>query len=265
MIGLVGCFSPSAPANVPCGDGDACPSGQRCIEGFCGGPLGNPNNDASPDPDTLLDPGDAPADSQPVPPQMTFGESGGDAISGTWVDTFLNAGTPENNWGTHVDLHLTANVTEPILIRVDVSAVPSNATITGARLRFRVSAETIPIGTEIDVFEMNEAWTEGNDDNSPGVANLISRSNNNVWSGTGATPPSRSVEPIASTTVDALLDFGDELVITLPPELIAGWVTDEGSNNGIAVIVDATDFYCEFRSSEAGNASVRPRLELDLE
>ena len=32
---LAGCFSPTVPANVPCGAGDACPSGQRCVGGLC--------------------------------------------------------------------------------------------------------------------------------------------------------------------------------------------------------------------------------------
>jgi len=34
---LGGCYSPTAPALVPCGEGGACPSGQKCVAGLCGG------------------------------------------------------------------------------------------------------------------------------------------------------------------------------------------------------------------------------------
>lgn len=39
VIALVvgGCYSPTPPAGAPCGDGEACPAGQTCIAGFCGG------------------------------------------------------------------------------------------------------------------------------------------------------------------------------------------------------------------------------------
>ena len=34
---LAGCYVPSAPSNVPCGPGEACPEGQSCIAGVCNG------------------------------------------------------------------------------------------------------------------------------------------------------------------------------------------------------------------------------------
>ncbi len=54
-----GCYSPSPPTGVPCGENNACPSGQQCVAGFCGGTGGS--NDAS-DSDVLDAPDiDAPA------------------------------------------------------------------------------------------------------------------------------------------------------------------------------------------------------------
>lgn len=43
---LAACFSPNAPANVPCGAGDACPTGQRCVGGLCVTGDGVPDVDA---------------------------------------------------------------------------------------------------------------------------------------------------------------------------------------------------------------------------
>ena len=34
---LYACYSPSLPAGHPCADDSRCPSGQKCIAGFCGG------------------------------------------------------------------------------------------------------------------------------------------------------------------------------------------------------------------------------------
>ncbi len=44
-VGVGGCYQPSAPAGVPCGDNDACPAGQQCVGGICGGT--EPGADAS--------------------------------------------------------------------------------------------------------------------------------------------------------------------------------------------------------------------------
>ena len=32
---LAACYAPNTPGNVPCGKGEACPSGQRCVAGVC--------------------------------------------------------------------------------------------------------------------------------------------------------------------------------------------------------------------------------------
>lgn len=37
LVGVAGCYSPTPPSGAPCGEGNACPSGQTCIAGFCGG------------------------------------------------------------------------------------------------------------------------------------------------------------------------------------------------------------------------------------
>jgi len=262
LLGLVGCYAPAPPANLRCGEGSTCPSGQPCIAGFCGGPP--ITDDASLDPDTFVEPADGPADAAPVPPQMAFGE-GDDTLTNTWVDAFLSEGEPTNNFGNHPDLHLTSSETSPVLIRIDVSAVPSHATVTSARLRFRVTDATLPIGTKIEIYAMNESWTEGTGDHSGGIANLTDRNPGVAWSEVGATPPSRDVVPISTTNVAALLDFGDALVIDLPTALIAGWIANPNSNSGIAMMVDGVDFYCELGSSEFSTTNFRPRLELDLE
>jgi hypothetical protein len=259
---LAGCYAPTAPSNVPCGDGDACPTGQTCVDNRC---TSMPGTDVDADlnvPDTsLID--DASIDA-PAAATIRFGDRG-DSLPNTFFDTFLSGGTDEpDNFGAHADLHLISNDEEPILIRVDVSVIPVLATITGARLRFEVSAESIPAGRAIEVFEMNEAWDEGNRDNTEGTANHAERAENTEWSAHGAMPPSRDATAIATETIAAAIDAGGELVIDLPPQLIAGWVASPATNFGIALLVAGDGFYCELGATE-GAMDRRPVLEVDLQ
>src|SRR5687768_9854029 len=45
LLALGGCYNPSPPSGVACGDENVCPAGQKCIGGFCGGTM--PELDAS--------------------------------------------------------------------------------------------------------------------------------------------------------------------------------------------------------------------------
>ena len=39
MLAASGCYDPTPPAGVPCGDNDVCPAGQTCIAGICEGSM----------------------------------------------------------------------------------------------------------------------------------------------------------------------------------------------------------------------------------
>jgi hypothetical protein len=43
------CYSPTAPTGAPCADTNACPAGQACVEGFCGGRGSSGGDDAATD------------------------------------------------------------------------------------------------------------------------------------------------------------------------------------------------------------------------
>lgn len=263
IVLLTSCYAPQPPQGAPCGPVDPCPSGQMCFSGFCAIEA-PPGGDAPPEPDSFVEPGDAPIDTlPPVPPVMVFGERP-DAIEDTWIDTFLHSDEPTNNFGNHPDLHLRESELDPVLIRIDVGAVPGHARVTAAKLHFRVTSASIAAGTAIDVFALNESWTEGTGDHSGGIANLTDRNPGVAWSAEGAKPPSRGATAITREIAGAVGE-GDELVIELPEALVEGWVANPSANRGIALIVDAADFYCELGSSEFPNVELRPFLELALE
>lgn len=51
---VAGCYAPSAPANVPCGPDDSCPTGQSCVAGVCR-VAGGDQPDAGDTPDDVAD------------------------------------------------------------------------------------------------------------------------------------------------------------------------------------------------------------------
>jgi len=65
LVWLLACYAPKPPQGAPCGENDACPSGQKCVQGVCGGAEtaidasttddDAPLDDANDDPDALVD------------------------------------------------------------------------------------------------------------------------------------------------------------------------------------------------------------------
>ncbi len=255
---LVGCYSPTPPQGLPCGDGDSCPSGQRCFDGFCSTPFGT-------DPDSAL-PDDGAATGDGSSQSLKFGERS-DAITDKMVDTFLvsEASQSANNFGVHTDLHLTSGALDPVLFHVDLSSIPRNARVTSAVLFLEVSFNRVDAGTKIRVFQVNESWTEGSGDHSAGIANQFQRHQDVVWSSDGAAPPSRGSTPAGNTMINTLVEVGNDLAIDVPVDLVQAWVADPSSNNGLALIVSATDFYCEVASSEATEELDRPILQVEIQ
>jgi len=265
---LTACYAPKPPQGAPCGPADTCPAGQMCIAGLCTSSGSGTDDDAN---TTLDDAGldasdatpmlDAMPDGPPIPPVMRFGARTG-AEDGALDDVFLDG---QNNWGVHIDLHVTDDPYGPVLIRANLASVPTNANVTSARLSLYVSYQDFPMGTKLDVFVMNESWTEGDKDNAVGVANVDERNAGEMWSASGARSPSRDANAVATTTIAADTGPDGEVSITIPPAVVEGWIATPSSNHGIAIVVQNTGFYAEVRSTESTEADKRPMLELMLE
>ena len=65
--------------------------------------------------------------------------------------------------------------------------------------------------------------------------------------------------------INTLVEVGNDLAIDVPVDLVQAWVADPSSNNGLALIVSATDFYCEVASSEATEELDRPILQVEIQ
>lgn len=92
---IAACYSPTVPAGVACGPGDACPVGQQCVDGFCR--IDPPAADARDD-GSLTDDG-APMDGASagftvpvlIPELASNGDDFGPSISSDGLELFFNS------------------------------------------------------------------------------------------------------------------------------------------------------------------------------
>jgi len=151
VIALIGCgrigFSPG-------GDGD-------------GGTMGN--NDGLLTDGTMVDlPGNAMT--------VTFGEIGTATFQNVTADTFISneAGEPTLNYGTTDELRSEQDVNERILLRFDLTMIPSSATVTSATLTVTVSQANASATWEL--HPVLELWPEGSQDGAAGSPNYTDAS-----------------------------------------------------------------------------------------
>ena len=140
------------------------------------------------------------------------------------------------------------NQRSTVLIRADLSAIPTTATVTAAELHIWTSDN---IGGGSTVYQVLEAWDEAS-------AHWTRRVNGANWSAAGASPPSRGTTPHGSISVAA---FFTEYTVALTPALVGGWVTNPAQNYGAAIVTTSTSG-TEFRTRNDSTAGRRPYLRI---
>jgi hypothetical protein len=134
-----------------------------------------------------------------------------------------------------------------ILIKFDVSALPSNATVTGAKLTLHNIRERSANGDAPVLEKVTAAWNNQTTWNqwNTGVPNTVA---------SGVTCPT-----IAGLTEDPLTP--EPYVITGLAALVTDWKATPALNYGI-MLSATTDINLRFASSEYATVSVRPELEI---
>lgn len=163
-----------------------------------------------------------------------------------------NAGPATDNYGA-TDYMLVQSASAAVsLVRVDVSAIPSMSTVTAASLRLWM------VGGgpgDVTAYQMLEAWDEGTADGQTGVASYNERRAGTVWSGMGATPPSRFTT-VAGTS--SFVNTATPCDIPLSPSLVQLWVSVPEQNFGVALL--GTSVNTDVATREAVSMAVRPIL-----
>lgn len=200
------------------------------------------------------------------PITMTFGERNVAQVKGVTHDTQLSGfpGSLGDNWGAAESAWADASPSElrVALVRFDLTSIPTDAVILAAELSLFTS--TIDLAFSMDpanIFEVLEAWDEGDVSGAPGTANWDERMPGVPWTAPGCGPGSRSTESIASLTA---VMTGSEYVFALPVDLVGRWVAMPSDNHGLVlhtVFEDGTGI----ATSESTLLNHRPMLTVTFE
>lgn len=201
------------------------------------------------------DASDAIVDAPPGSVTYVFGEGTGATHTGVTGDTYVSTDMETvdqrpNNFGGDNLIKLKQGEDHG-LIRVTISAIPTNATVLSATLRLHISDPGS--GSRIEIRPLLESWLEGNLQGTAGQSNWTYRDATNLWTTAGAAPTG-SAGAVATTfqpTAVGSLDIG------LPPSLVQSWVDGAGQNHGMLLL--PTQDKIDVTSSE-GSSSNRPRL-----
>src|SRR4029450_8157366 len=112
-----------------------------------------------------------------------------------------------------------------VLVQFDLSAIPANATINSATLNMQ--ATQIGGALNIDVYELQQSWTEGAAAGTAGAANWTERA-----AGTPGTAPGRTFDPTAVATINTGTVGQHSWDIT---SLVQAWVDGSKANNGVMI------------------------------
>ncbi|MBS1153557.1 MAG: hypothetical protein H6Q89_5255, partial [Myxococcaceae bacterium] len=165
--------------------------------------------------------------------------------------TIANGPDPETvNWDNNSKFVVDA--TKTICVQVDLSPIPTWATVVAASFEARV---TIASGATFGFYEAVRPWTE---------TGATWQTSNGVtsWQTPGAYGPlDRAPAPVASWAAPALgvqaVGFNDAGVA-----LVQGWVRTPASNLGVLLQHPVTLDSLSFRESEFGTVNDRPRFSV---
>jgi predicted CXXCH cytochrome family protein len=133
-------------------------------------------------------------------------------------DTYVSSTSPDMNAGQTPYLCVSNDGTEvrEALLKFDMSAIPANATITGARLRLYGSAVDYPWRGEFGVRALTDAWNEGSGDEDTNNATIDGATyNERVFGQAWTTVPDSGDEIVPWNQDDSHQPYGYEQWITI--------------------------------------------------
>ena len=144
-------------------------------------------------------------------------------------DTYIRLKPPDttNNFGASTQLVVDRESGDlhRALLQFDLSAIPSNATITSATLTMQ--ATQIGGSLNISVYEMQQAWLEGTANGTAGAANWNQSAAGTSWASAGGN---------FNATAVATLDTDTTGLHTWSlTNLVQAWVDGSRTNNGVMV------------------------------
>lgn len=173
------------------------------------------------------------------------------AYAGT-RDTMLEGASPTTTNGSDTALSVDGDDQKESLLSWDVSSIASTAIVDSVSITLEVSDKS---NETFSFYEAKQAWNE-----SKATWNLYDTSKSwQVAGGSGAND--RGTTVLGSFSADPLGTY----TITLNAAgiaLVQSWVSSPSANHGLFLLGPSTTNRLEFRSSEYGTKSKRPKLSV---
>jgi hypothetical protein len=195
---------------------------------------------------------DATIDTPPGSVTVTLGEAPGTDIQGVTLDTAMSSIAATFNFGVSESFQVGSQWTA--LLRFDLTAIPSTATVIDARLRLGVTADAT--GDTITLHPVIEEWDEGTANGAIGTASFFERRSGMLWLGPGATGSSRSG---GTSGVFGPSVTSSPYTSAVTAGVIEGWLKQPNTNFGWVLDSTGSDVV-GFHSSESTTLALRPVL-----
>jgi len=187
-----------------------------------------------------------------------FGDATNTDYSGTVEDTYANAGSSSTNFSSGTTLNTYTwpadTVANTTIIKWDLTDISTSATVTEATLYLYQTDSRDDSSYDVGVHKITGV--------DPSVSDLTWATYDGTNSWTGGSDGGLS-DIAAAEDTQALNRTDDEYKTWDVTDMVDDWVATPASNYGMMVIDDGSasvDSYRTFASSDATNASTRPKL-----
>lgn len=145
------------------------------------------------------------------------------------LDNYIDSisSNQNDNFGTVTQMFVDGSPAANVLMKFDLSGLPTTTTVTAVELHVFTTAA----GGAITVFPMLEAWTET-------TSTWRRRNTTTAWTAEGAGPGSRGTTAIATFTPNAAnAEFSSDVDVAT----VQGWVTVPATNLGLVLTSASSD------------------------
>ena len=169
------------------------------------------------------------------------------------ADTYISLYEPDTNFGGSgtMRLHTSYGGQERILIKFDISRIPSTATVTQATLYLFAWYRNQTYRIIANAYKVKRHWNESD-------ATWNQATSANFWSQPGCKDPVYDYDPtlVATTT----LNYTNQYYAWDVTQMAQQWVASPVSNEGVLLVGEGPSAQYQFRSSDIIAPDQRPYL-----
>ena len=169
------------------------------------------------------------------------------------ADTYMAVFQPNANFGgsTTMKLHSGMGGRERILIKFDISSIPTSATVTEATLHLFAWYRNQVYAINTHAYQVKRHWDETE-------ASWNQATSTNFWSQPGCNDPVHDHD--ATSVASAALSYTNQYYSWDLTQMAQQWVANPLSNEGVLIVPEGASAQYQLRTSEIPAANQRPYL-----